>query len=254
MEIYYSIVFFVFGTIFGSFYNVVGDRMPNNESIIKPRSHCPKCGHELTPSELVPIFSYIFLKGKCKKCKVKVPIFHLLYEIAIGLLFMISYLSFGFTGELIIALTFVSLLAIVFVSDYKYMIILDEVLIICGLLLIIEILIVRGFDILLYSLLSGVVSFTFMLILKKIGDYIFKTESMGGGDIKLMGLIGLVLGWEMGIFSIFVGSVIALPISLIISKKTKSNIIPFGPFLSMGAIIILLTHFTKDILLNLLTM
>ena len=91
-----------------------------------------------------------------------------------------------------------------------------------------------------------------MLVLKKIGDYIFKTESMGGGDIKLMGLIGLVIGWEMSIFSIFIGSVVGFPISLIVLKKEKTNIIPFGPFLSFGATLILLTHFTENILLNIL--
>lgn len=252
MEIYYSIVFFVFGTIFGSFYNVVGDRLPNNESIIKPRSHCPKCNHQLSALELIPILSYIFLKGRCKNCKAKVPLFHLLYEIGVGLLFMFSYWSFGFTGEFIIALTFISMISIIFVSDCEYMIILDEVLVFFGILLIIEILIVRGVNALLLGILSGIISFIFMLVLKKIGDYIFKTESMGGGDIKLMGLIGLVIGWEMSIFSIFIGSVVGFPISLIVLKKEKTNIIPFGPFLSFGATLILLTHFTENILLNIL--
>ena len=69
MEIYYAIVLFVFGTIFGSFYNVVGDRVADGKSIIYPPSHCPKCKHRLTPSELIPIFSYLFQGGKCKSCK-----------------------------------------------------------------------------------------------------------------------------------------------------------------------------------------
>ena len=69
MDVYYIVVFFILGTILGSFYNVVGDRLPNNESIVKPRSHCPKCQHILTPLELIPIFSYILQGGKCKNCK-----------------------------------------------------------------------------------------------------------------------------------------------------------------------------------------
>ena len=95
MEIYYAIVLFVFGTIFGSFYNVVGDRVADGKSIIYPPSHCPKCKHRLTPLELVPIFSYLFQGGKCKNCKCKIPLFHPLYEIFVGLLFMLSYISFG---------------------------------------------------------------------------------------------------------------------------------------------------------------
>ena len=71
MEIYYAIVLFVFGTIFGSFYNVVGDRVADGKSIIYPPSHCPKCKHRLTPLELIPIFSYLFQGGKCKNCKCK---------------------------------------------------------------------------------------------------------------------------------------------------------------------------------------
>ena len=126
MEIYYAIVLFVFGTIFGSFYNVVGDRVADGKSIIYPPSHCPKCKHRLTPLELVPILSYLFQGGKCKNCKCKIPLFHPLYEIFVGVLFMFSYISFGFTGDLVIAITFVSMLAIIIVSDYYYMIIPDE--------------------------------------------------------------------------------------------------------------------------------
>ena len=69
MELYYIIVMFVFGTVFGSFYNVVGDRLPDGKSIVRPGSHCPKCGHELKPLELIPILSYLFQGGKCKNCK-----------------------------------------------------------------------------------------------------------------------------------------------------------------------------------------
>ena len=73
MELYYLIVFFIFGLIFGSFYNVVGYRLPNNMSLINPSSHCPKCNHKLGPFELIPVFSYLFQGGKCKNCKIKFP-------------------------------------------------------------------------------------------------------------------------------------------------------------------------------------
>ena len=253
MEIYYAIVLFVFGTIFGSFYNVVGDRVADGKSIIYPPSHCPKCKHGLTPLELVPIFSYLFQGGKCKNCKCKIPLFHPLYEIFVGLLFMFSYISFGFTGDLVIAITFVSMLAIIIVSDYYYMIIPDEILIFFGVTLALEVLLINGIDAFGISLLSGIISFGVMFLIKLFGDFIFKTESMGGGDIKLLFFLGFILGWPQALLSIFLGSIIGLPISLIVLKIKNTNIIPFGPFLALGAIIILLTQFNIEILLNALT-
>lgn len=253
MEIYYAIVLFVFGTIFGSFYNVVGDRVADGKSIIYPPSHCPKCKHRLTPLELVPIFSYLFQGGKCKNCKCKIPLFHPLYEIFVGLLFMFSYISFGFTGDLVIAITFVSMLAIIIVSDYYYMIIPDEILIFFGVTLALEVLLINGIDAFGISLLSGIISFGVMFLIKLFGDFIFKAESMGGGDIKLLFFLGFILGWPQALFSIFLGSIIGLPISLIVLKIKNTNIIPFGPFLALGAIIILLTQFNIEILLNALT-
>lgn len=253
MELYYAIVLFVFGTIFGSFYNVVGDRVADGKSIIYPPSHCPKCKHRLTPLELVPIFSYLFQGGKCKNCKCKIPLFHPLYEIFVGLLFMFSYISFGFTGDFVIALTFVSMLAIIIVSDYYYMIIPDEILIFFGVTLALEVLLINGIDAFGISLLSGIISFGVMFLIKLFGDFIFKTESMGGGDIKLLFFLGFILGWPQALLSIFLGSIIGLPISLIVLKIKNTNIIPFGPFLALGAIIILLTQFNIEILLNALT-
>lgn len=251
MEIYYMIVFFIYGTIFGSFYNVVGDRLPEGKSIIKPSSHCPKCGHKLTPLELIPILSFLFQKGKCKKCKAKIPIMHPLFELASGILFMLAYIIFGFTWEFVIALTFISILLILFISDIEYMIIPDEVLIIGGVALLIEKILAYGISNILESILSGIIAFIFMYLLKLLGDFLFKRESMGGGDIKLMFIFGLVLGWPMAIVSVFVGSIIGLPISLIVVAKNSNHEIPFGPLLSMGATIVLFSQLTFDKILSL---
>ena len=248
----YMILIFVYGTIFGSFYNVVGDRLPNKKSIIKPRSHCPVCGHILTPLELIPVLSYVFQLGKCKNCKAKIPIFHPLYELFVGLLFLLCYLAFGFSWDLLIALTFISMLAIQLVSDLNYFIILDEIIVVFGILLLIEIFFINGLESFLYSLLSGVICFIIMYLIKLMGDAIFKKESMGGGDIKLMFVIGLVLGWKVGLLSIFLGSLIGLPISIIVLKLKKTNIIPFGPLLSMGAMILYLTKFDFDAFISIL--
>lgn len=252
MDLYYIIIFFIFGTVFGSFFNVVGSRMPEGESIVNPPSHCSNCNHKLGFWELFPILSYIFLGGKCKNCKTKISIVHPLFELFSGILFALSYKVFGMTLEFLIALTFISALLIVIVSDFNYMIILDEVLLFFGMLLIIEMLINYGLSSTIYSIISGVISFVIMFVFKLIGDLIFKRESMGGGDIKLLALFGIMLGWQNALVTIFLGAIIGLPISLILLIKNKDNVVPFGPFLSFAAIILVLTKFDFNLFISFL--
>lgn len=246
METFYIIYFFLIGTIFGSFYNVVGYRLPNNMSLIKPGSHCPNCNHKLSPLELVPIFSYIIQGGKCKHCKKKIPIFYPCFEALTGLLFVVAYLIFGFTWNLLIALTFVSVLVIVILSDYKYMVIPDELLIVGGLLIVIEQYFISGIDTVMIGLTSGVVAFLVMFCIKLFGDSLFKKDSLGGGDIKLMAFIGLCLPLPISILPIFLGTFIALPISLLILAIKKDNVLPFGPYLSIAALLLYFYQITPS--------
>lgn len=252
MEVYFTILLFIFGTILGSFYNVVGYRLPRGESIAFPPSHCTKCNHRLSALELIPIFSFLFQKGKCKNCKAKISWFYTIFEFITGIMFAISYLVFGLSMDLVIAITFISMLLIVIISDYQTMIIPDELLIFTGILLIIEIFIKSGLNIMLSSLLNGVIMFAIMFIIKLIGDFMFKKESMGGGDIKLMFIYGLVLGWPTSCVSICLASFIGLPISLVLLKKNNNHEIPFGPFLAIAAIILILCKIDINTIINLL--
>ena len=104
---------------------------------------------------------------------------------------------------------------------------------------------------LLYSLIDGVIAFTVMFLIKKLGDFLFKKESMGGGDIKLLFVFGLVLGWEMAILSIFIAFFLGLPVSFILSKKNDENIIPFVPFLVIAALIIIFLKIDINTIINL---
>lgn len=246
MDIYFCFVFFVLGTILGSFYNVVGYRLPRGESIIYPPSHCPNCNHQLKPWELIPIVSFILQGGKCTSCHKKISLYYPIFEAVCGLLFMFAYLSYGFTLDLIIPLTFISMLIIIMVSDYYYMIISDEVLVVFGIAIIIEQALIYGISTVPMMLVNGLISFIIMFLLKLFGDFLFKKESMGGGDIKLLLIFGLVLGWSNALFAIILGAFVGLPISMAILAMKKTHIIPFGPFLSVGALIILL--FKLDIL------
>lgn len=255
MKLYYTIVFFIFGTIFGSFYNVVGSRLPEGKSIISPPSHCSNCNHRLGFWELFPIISYIFLGGKCKNCKTHISIVHPLFELLTGIMFALVYYIFGWSIESLIAIMFISTLLIIIVSDFSYMIIPDEVLIFSSISLILIMLIFKGFEVTILSIFNGFISFGIMFLIKLVGDFIFKRDSMGGGDIKLLFLFGLMLGWSNALICIFLGALIGLPIALVMTIKNSDNVVPFGPFLSIAAIIIFLTNlnFTKiiEFLINL---
>lgn len=253
MNYLFCIFFLLLGMILGSFYNVVGWRLPKGESIIYPPSHCPNCNHQLKILDLIPVFSFILQRGKCRYCKNKIAWYYPVFEFLCGVIFMLCYLVFGITPELLKALTFVSMLIIIMVSDFNYMIIPDEVLLFFGCLLALEIGIIDGYKVLISSLINGLISFFAMYLLKVLGDFMFKKESMGGGDIKLMFIFGLVLGAPLAIISIFIGSLVGLPISLILLSKNSEHIVPFGPYLSIGAIIILLLNIDFNTLINFLS-
>lgn len=242
LYIYFIIIFFIFGTVLGSFFNVVGYRLPKGESISTPPSQCPKCNHRLKPIELIPIFSFLIQKGKCRSCGSKISGFYPFFEFLTGVFFSLSYIKFGISIDLLIAITFISMLMIIIISDYLYFIIPDEVLIFFGILLAIQIFIKGGIFSLGWAILDGIIALLIMLLLKKLGDFLFKKESMGGGDIKLLFIFGLLFEWENALLIIFLGSIIGLPVSLIIVKKERGHIIPFGPFLSAGALLMLFTH------------
>ena len=241
MDIYYGVVIFIFGLLLGSFYTVVGERLPEGKSIVRPSSHCPNCNHRLGILELIPVLSFLFLGGKCKNCRTKIPVLSTLIELLTATLFLIAYIRFGISIKLFIALIFISMLVIVIVSDIRYMVICDEVLIIGNILIFILLIISIGFKASMMSLIYGIASLLIMLSIKTLGDIIFKKESMGGGDIKLMFTFGLVLGIPSSVASTFIASFIGLPISLIMMKKNSSHELPFGPYLSIAAIILLLS-------------
>ena len=255
LDIYYKIFIFIIGLVFGSFYNVVGYRLPNNMSIIKPSSKCPKCGHKLKFYELIPVISYIFLRGKCKSCKSKISIMYPIFELITAVMFLITYTKFGISINFFITIVFVSVLIIISISDLKYFIIPDEVLIIGG-ILIFGLFITKGitsgdsFINIIKPLLSGIGSFSLFYLIKVSFDFILKKESLGGGDIKLLFIIGMVIGFEMSIVSIFIAAFIALPLSVVSLIKKDETIIPFGPYLSLASIIILFFNLNMDKILD----
>lgn len=250
MEYLYLIIFFIFGSAMGSFYYVVATRLSKEQSIITPGSHCENCNHKLSWYELIPIISYIIQGGKCRHCGQPLSASYIMMELCTGVLFAVSYHVFDFSLELITALIFVSCLITIIISDIEYMIILDEVLIFSSLgIVIVDLFNIGIYDTCLH-ILAGLGAFVTMLLIKKIGDTIFKQDSLGGGDIKLMFIVGLVIGYPMAVCNIFFATFIAFPFALYLLISNKNNIIPFGPFLSMSAIILYVWGLTFTEVIN----
>ena len=237
MNIAILIIVFIFGLVFGSFYNVVGLRLSKNESIAYPPSHCTSCNHKLKVLDLVPVISFIFLKGRCRYCNSKISGIYPITELITGILFALSYYVFGFSYDFIISILLSSLFSIIFVTDFNFYIIPDEINIIFPIIIFIVNILRLGIKLALIYLGYSVLIFTFMYLLMLLGNFVFKKESLGGGDIKLMLSLGSVLPIMSSMFSIFLSAFLALPISIIMYIKNKNKVIPFGPFLVIAFLI-----------------
>lgn len=244
MTITISIFFFLYGLLFGSFFNVVGLRIPKKQSIVSPPSTCSNCKRRLTILDLVPVFSYIFLKGKCRSCGQKIHWIYPVIELSTGILFSITYLELGFSKELIVALLFISMLVIITVSDLAYMLIPDKILIFFGILLICS-RILSPLNPWWESVVGAFLGFSILLLIA-----ILSKGGMGGGDIKLFFVIGWVLGMIPTLLTLFVAAfigVIAGFIQLKIKKANKKTPVPFGPSIAAAALIV---YFYGDIILE----
>ena len=254
MEVLYIICFFIIGLVFGSFFCCVGLRLSKHEKFVNERSVCDNCGHVLAWYDLIPMFSYIFLKGRCRYCHKKVSLLNPFIELVTGILFALSYYSFGFSLELVLSLSIVALAMIIFASDLTYMIIPDEVIIFFSIVIVIFEFFTEGITGVGLSLLSGVLLFFFMFLLMKLGNALFKKESLGGGDVKLFFVLGLVIDPFLGLVTICLASFIALPVSLYLLYKNKEHMIPFGPFILIAFLIIFFSKVTTSEIFDFLTL
>ena len=247
-----GLIFFVLGLIFGSFFQVVALRLPRGESIIKPASHCETCNKTLKWYDLIPIISYIIQGGKCRYCKKHISIKYPIFELLSGICFLMCYVVFGLSLDIIVPLTIISALIIVIISDTEYMVIPDEVLLITSIAIIIEKIIIYGWNDAFSAFLGGIFGFILMYAIKLLGDFIFKAESLGGGDIKLFFMLGLVFNFSTLIVILFLSSFFALPYAISIMLMKKDNIVPYGPFISLTAIVLILFKLTNFSLLELI--
>ncbi len=235
MMIVAYISIFITGTVFASFIHLYATRLMRGESIVKPRSHCPTCNHVLGPLELIPIISYMMLKGRCKKCNAKIGCDSLIVEILTGFLFVVVYIVYGFTLKTVLGWVLVLVMMSVLITDFKDMIILDSTIIIGSILSLLLLYLDKGlWDGLYKSILYGIFGFVLMFLIKIIGDAVFKRESLGGGDIKFAFLMGTVLPYDLFLIALITASLSALPYALYISASKKTHELAFGPFLAIG--------------------
>ncbi|MDA3076658.1 prepilin peptidase [Campylobacter sp. JMF_04 NA10] len=247
MEYYlYMAIFALFGICVGSFSNVLIHRLPRGESINFPASHCPKCGTPLKFYHNVPLFSWLFLGGKCAFCKEKISIRYPIVEFLAGALAASAYIcELDIIKAAILALLFILLLALSAI-DFEFKAVPDSLLFTATALSLVYPLL-YDFDIsLLYPAAGyGLAFFALRLIITKV----LKREAMGSADIFIAIIIGAILGWKLGGIAIYIGAILTLPAYAIANKKGYE--LPFVPFLSAG---LLLTILFKAQILELLEM
>ena len=228
---YYALIF-LFGLIMGSFLNAVIYRLDSGESIVKSRSHCPKCGHVLAWYELVPIFSFVIQGGKCRECKGSISWQYPMVELATAILFV---LVLYYNLPLLYTLTISSLLMVIFVYDLKHYIIPDKI--IYPAILVSGIFVWQhatyNIQYTIYAAIGASVFFAAMF-------FASRGKWMGFGDVKLAFFMGLFLGWPnilVGLFAAFMlGGIIGMGL-IVCGKKTMKSQVPFGPFLVTGTFI-----------------
>ena len=229
---------FIFGLCIGSFLNVCIYRLPASKSIVHPRSMCSNCGNLIAAYDNIPVLSYLWLKGRCRHCQIKFSLRYPMVELLGGLFALGTFLKFGLTLEALIYYLFFAALLIVTFIDIDHRII-PNVITLPG----IPICFAASFalptitykEALLGILIGGgslfLVAWSYRLITKK--------EGMGGGDIKLLAMMGAMVGWQGVLFTIFVASLVGTLAGLaamLQSRKGMKLAVPFGPFLSIGSI------------------
>lgn len=232
------------GILVGSFLNVAIHRLPRQESLVWPGSHCPACGAALSALENVPLLSYLFLRGRCRRCGVPIAARYPIVEAVNGLTYGVIVWYFGLGWQSVIYAALFSALLVISYIDLDHQIIPDVITlpgIGVGVLAAVTVLPLGFLDSVLGLLLGGGVLFG----LAWISPYLFGKEGMGGGDIKLLAMIGAFLGWKPVVLTMLIGAIVGalVGVTLIAFKVLRRDqYLPFGPFLALGAIISMFFH------------
>ena len=235
---------FVFGSMIGSFLNVCIYRMPREQSIVRPRSRCPHCEHSIAWYDNIPLLSFVRLRGRCRHCQHSIHWRYPLVEALTGLSVAGVISHFGLTAQALVYTAFVCALIAVSFVDLDFQIIPDEISLgglVLGLLVSVALPSLHGTEArwlaLGRSLLGALVGGGVLYATGLMGDLIFRKETMGGGDIKLLAMAGSILGWKLVVLTFFISPLLALGPGLIVLVTRRSHVISYGPFLSLGLIV-----------------
>jgi leader peptidase (prepilin peptidase) / N-methyltransferase len=236
-----GIFVFLFGCCFGSFFNVLIHRLPAGKSIVQPGSHCPQCNHPISFYDNVPLMSYLMLAGKCRHCDKFISLRYPMVEGLTGSLALLLFLRHGLDFQFLMEFVFVSLLILItFIDLDTYLI--PDVLSVPG--------IVVGFAFSFFatrlswldSLIGVILGGGFFFLIAIGYQYLRHKEGLGGGDIKLLAMIGAFLGWPGVAFTVLAASLVGTVVGVVImwrSRKGLGTMLPFGPFLASGALLYL---------------
>jgi leader peptidase (prepilin peptidase)/N-methyltransferase len=238
-----TIIIFILGLIVGSFLNVCIYRLPRGKSVVSPPSACPSCNVPIKPWDNIPLLSYIFLRGKCRKCGERISIRYPIVELLNGIFYLAVFKFFGFGWHLPFLFAFASAMIVITFIDLDFQIIPDAITlpgIVVGLVgasfILPDPFVVStvGFKNSIAGLLLGGGLFFLIAVLSRGG--------MGGGDIKMMAMVGSFMGWKAVLMTTFLGSlagsIVGIFLMLFKGKGRKTKI-PFGPFLALGVVITL---------------
>ena len=238
------VMVFLFGAVIGSFLNVCIYRLPREESVAWPASHCPACRQPVAVYDNIPIVSYLLLRGRCRSCQVPISTQYPLVEAVNTIGYVLIFWMFDFTAEAFVYSALLSALIVITGTDLSHTMIPDAVTlpgIAIGLICAAVILPIGLIDSLLGVLAGGGI----LWFLAWVSPYVFGKEGMGGGDIKLMAMVGAFIGWQPVLLAIMIGSFLGslVGVALIAAGiTTRDQYIPFGPFLAAGSLLALLFH------------
>jgi len=237
-----AIIVFIVGLVVGSFLNVCIYRMPKKESIVRPRSHCPYCNKTIPWYDNIPLLSFIILGGKCRFCKVRISPLYFGVELLTGFTFTALLNHFGLGPVFVIYAALISSLIVCTFVDFKILEIPDEITlsgIMLGFILSFSFPQLMGKDMrsaaLFQSFLGFLVGGGSIYIMGLIGMFLFKKEAMGGGDVKLLAMIGAFIGWKLALLVFFISPFFGSIIGIFLKIKQKKEMMPYGPYISLGA-------------------
>lgn len=240
------LIIVLFGLVIGSFLNVCIYRIPRGESVVFPRSHCPKCGHKIPWHENVPVLSFILLGGKCSRCKQGISSVYPVVEIITALIAVLLYKFFGFSFETLIFFILFSALVIATFVDFERQEI-PDVITLPGILIGLVLSCIYPDFLgetrplaLLNSFLGVLAGGGSLYLVGFLGELVFRKEAMGGGDVKLLAMVGAFLGWKLALLAFFIAPLFGSFVGIALKMKEGKEMIPYGPYLSLASFIALL--------------